>query len=57
MIAQTRITAEEFDRIAALPENADKRLEFIGGEIVELVSNNYSSLIAATIGGGSKRLR
>jgi len=43
------VTVEEFDRIATLPENADKRLEFIGGEVVELVSNNYSSEIAATI--------
>jgi len=32
---QTRFTAAEFDRIAALPENADRLLEFIDGEIIE----------------------
>src|SRR3954466_10074227 len=43
MVTQTRISVDEFDRIAALPENADKRLEFIGGEIIELVSDTYAS--------------
>src|SRR5258706_7363383 len=47
MVTQTRVTAEEFDEIAVLPENADKRLEFIGGEIKELVSETYASEIAA----------
>lgn len=41
-----RITAETFDEIAA---NTEKRLEFIGGEIVEVPSNPYSSQIAALI--------
>ena len=54
MTVKSRLTAAEFDEIAALPENADKRLEFIGGEIVELVSNNYSSLIAGNIIGEVK---
>lgn len=49
MVTQTRVTVEEFDRIAALSENADKRLEFIGGEIVEVGSNNYASEVAATV--------
>lgn len=49
MVAQTRVTAEEFDKIVALPENADKRLEFIGGEIKELVSETYASEIAAAV--------
>jgi Uma2 family endonuclease len=43
------ITAEEFERLALLPENADRRLELIGGDIVEVVSNNYSSMVAARI--------
>lgn len=47
MVTQTRLTVEEFDRIASLPENAHKRLEFIGREIVEVVTNNYCSMIAA----------
>jgi Uma2 family endonuclease len=50
MIASTRqMTVEEFERIAARPENAAKRLEYVGGEMVELVSNNYSSLVASKI--------
>src|SRR5260221_13453387 len=51
MVTQTRVTAEEFDEIAALPENTDKRLEFIGGEIKELVSETYASEIAALVLG------
>jgi Uma2 family endonuclease len=47
MSVQTRLSVEEFERIAALPENAHKRLEFIGGEIVEVVSNSDASEIAA----------
>jgi Uma2 family endonuclease len=49
MAVQSRLTAKEFDEMAGLPENADKRLEFIGGEVIEVVSNNYSSVIAARI--------
>jgi len=48
MAVQARVTVEEFEAIAELPENRDKRLEFIGGEIVEVVSNYYSSEIGAT---------
>src|SRR5437763_218048 len=46
---QAHLTVAEFDRPAELPENTDKRLEFIGGEVVEVVSNNYASEIAARI--------
>jgi Uma2 family endonuclease len=49
MSTQTRVSAEEFEKIAALPANAHKRLEFIGGEIVEVVSNSDASEIGATI--------
>jgi Uma2 family endonuclease len=49
MAVQMHITVAEFDRLAQLPENADKRLEFIGGEVVEVVTNNYASKIAARI--------
>jgi Uma2 family endonuclease len=42
-----RITTADFETIAALPENADKHLEFISGEIFEVVSNNLASNIAA----------
>ncbi|MHB8624854.1 MAG: Uma2 family endonuclease [Aggregatilineales bacterium] len=47
MAVQTHLMVSEFERIAALAENADKRLEFIGGEIVEVVSNNFASTISA----------
>src|SRR5450432_261535 len=49
MVVQTRLTVEEFDKLAELPENAHKRLEFIGGEVVEVVSNSDSSEIAAMV--------
>jgi Uma2 family endonuclease len=54
MATKSRLTVEEFDEIAGLPENADKRLEFIGGEIVEVVTNNYASEIAITISAAIK---
>jgi len=47
--AQT-MTVEEFDEWVFLPENADKSFEYIGEEIVEVVSNNYSSQVAFEIG-------
>jgi Uma2 family endonuclease len=50
MAVQTqRMTVEEFEQFAQLPENADRRLEFIEGEVVEVVSNSYSSLVAAQV--------
>ena len=50
MVARERLTAQEFDHIASLPQNREKRLEFIGGEIVEVVSNSYSSEVGMTLG-------
>jgi Uma2 family endonuclease len=50
MAVQTRpYTVEEFDQLAAQPENADRRLEYVGGEIVEMVTNNYCSEVAGRI--------
>lgn len=49
MLIQHRLTVEEFDALALLPENADKVLEFIGGEIVEVPSNPYSSSLASEV--------
>jgi Uma2 family endonuclease len=43
------VSIEEFEKIAALPENADRRLEYIGGEIVEVVSSSEASEIAMRI--------
>ncbi|MBL8155338.1 MAG: Uma2 family endonuclease [Anaerolineae bacterium] len=50
MLQAQLITAQEFDRVAALPENRDRRLELIAGEIHEAASNHYASRIAAAIG-------
>ena len=44
-----RHSIAEFDQFVLLPGNADRSFEFIGGEIIEMVSNNYASEIAALI--------
>ena len=52
MVFDTKpITAEQLDQIALLPENRDRLLEFINGEIVEVVSNNKSSRLGIRVGG------
>ncbi len=43
------LSVDEFEKITALPENAHKRLELIGGVIVEVVSNSDASEIAQLI--------
>ncbi len=50
MIAQPLpgpMTPADFDRYALLPENQDRLLGFIAGEIVEVVSSPLSSNFAA----------
>jgi len=42
-------TLEEFEAVIALPENADRRFEFIDGEIIDVPSNPFSSEIAILI--------
>ncbi|NLX10966.1 MAG: Uma2 family endonuclease [Chloroflexi bacterium] len=44
------ITVEEFDEFVTLPENAERLFEYIGGEVVEGVSNQQSSAIAYRLG-------
>jgi len=46
-----RVTVEEFDQFISQPENDGRRFEYIEGEIVEVVSNNYCSLLAIRIAG------
>jgi Uma2 family endonuclease len=46
MVQTRRLTVEEFERLAERPENRDKRLEYIGGDVIEVVSNSYASLVA-----------
>jgi Uma2 family endonuclease len=52
---QQTMTLEEFERFAVLPENSQRRLEFVDGEVVELVSNEISahitSLLTILVGG------
>lgn len=51
LVSKKQYTAEEFEAIAALSENVDRRLELVDGEIIEVVSNAYASKIAALILG------
>jgi Uma2 family endonuclease len=52
MVIQARsVTAEAFDQFVLLPENRDRNFELIAGEIVEVVSNSYSSLVSMLLGG------
>lgn len=44
-------TVEEFEQFVEQPENADRLFEYIGGEIVEVPSNLYASLISSRILG------
>jgi Uma2 family endonuclease len=44
------VTAQEFEESALLRENADRRLELISGEVVELVSNQKSGRMTMKIG-------
>jgi Uma2 family endonuclease len=45
------MTVEEFDRYVLLPENRDRNFEYIGGEVIEVVSNPVSSNLAARVTG------
>jgi Uma2 family endonuclease len=52
MVLQTRsVTVEAFDQYVLLPENRGRNFEYIGGEIVEVVSNPVSSNLAARMTG------
>ena len=48
---QATMTAAEFEAWALREENAERRLEFVAGEVVPVVSNNYASAVAAQISG------
>ncbi|HYO89277.1 MAG TPA: Uma2 family endonuclease [Candidatus Limnocylindrales bacterium] len=48
-IAPRTMTAEQFEEFSLRPENADRRLELVEGEITEVVSNSYASEVAANI--------
>jgi Uma2 family endonuclease len=51
MVVQTpQVTDEAFEQFVALPENAERHFELVEGEIVEVVSSNYSSEIGMFMG-------
>jgi Uma2 family endonuclease len=52
MVAQPKqitMPVEEFDRYEQLPENSDRLLEYIGGEIVDAPSNPFASSVSSLI--------
>lgn len=49
-VQEKQYTVADFEQWAALPENRERRMEYIGGEAVEMVSNNYASQVAMVIG-------
>lgn len=49
LVQRTDVSVEEFDRIVALPENAERLLELIDGEISEVVSNGKSSALGSRL--------
>ncbi|HEX3052769.1 MAG TPA: Uma2 family endonuclease [Aggregatilineaceae bacterium] len=51
MVATQRMTVDEFDQFVEKPENAERLFEYIGGDIVEVVSNQRSSEVTARISG------
>jgi Uma2 family endonuclease len=51
MVIQAKyMTVEEFDAFVQRAENIERLFEYIGGEVVEVVSNNYSSVLGMFIG-------
>src|SRR5579871_141025 len=44
-----KMSIEEFERVALLPENADRRLEYIGGELVEVLLPFSTAVISTSI--------
>ncbi len=48
-VREKQVSVEEFEAFVRLPENSDRQFELVGGEIVEVVSNPYSSKLATRI--------
>lgn len=46
-----RMTVEQFEAVADTPENADRLLELIDGEIVEKMPTEFHGIIVLNIGG------
>lgn len=55
MVAQReRVTLADFERLIALPENADRLLELIHGEVVEKVPTEQHGEVVLTLGGAMR---
>lgn len=44
------LTVEQFDKLVTQPDYIERNFEYIGGEMVEVVSNNYASELAFNAG-------
>lgn len=49
VIPAKQFTAQEFDEFVLMSANAGKTFEYIGGEVIEVPSNPYSSKIASHV--------
>ena len=49
-VARRTMTAEAFEQYAALPENRERRLELISGDVVESFADFYSFVVGAAAG-------
>jgi Uma2 family endonuclease len=48
-LLRQKMTLHEFEAFTVLPENRERRLEYIDGEAVEMVSNQYLTLVTVEI--------
>ena len=49
MVINSPISIQEFDKFIYRPENLERSFEYIQGDILEVVSNQYSSQVAGEI--------
>ena len=49
MVVNAPLSIRDFEDFIYLPENSEKSFEYLRGEILEVVSNNYSSQIGSRI--------
>jgi Uma2 family endonuclease len=50
-VSRIRVTTDEFERLLTLPENAERRLELIDGEMVEKMPTQVHALIVHLLSG------
>jgi Uma2 family endonuclease len=49
--AALRVTADEFDALITRPENQERVLELVAGEVIEMPSNPFASQVSSRISG------